>query len=575
MELDRLSNQAGVSPEALVLHWRQNPVVAAKDILNVKLDKHQQVVINTRWHSDRQIDVLSRGTGKTFINAVFAVLRAMLIPGHKVGLIAPSFRQSKMIFAEVEKLYQKSAMFQEACKKPPASAPDKSYVNFDAAPGMVGSVIEALPLGTDGAKIRGARYFDVIADEGAQIDEHTLDTVVQGFLATSADPMERVDFMEEQLAKVAAGIMREDQIQQPENNKFILTSTAFYQYNHLWRRVSTLIKDIMGEHKKLAREGGDLTRFKLRGGALNGGQIPHRLISDGKRSLCAFSYTDPSAFFMNTDTIEQAKKEMTDYTFRMEYECFFPPDSEGFFNRMALDRCRTHAEFSCMDAPRKGMTYTMGIDPARNNDNFAISIWEIDPAGGTVNLVRVLAFNKKSFPHMHQVVRQLRKKYEITYFEMDAGGGGTSIRDLLADKLSCPIGEKLILEQDLDEHRPLIGDRFLGPLVQFSNYEWVHGTNHALLSAVQHGRVKIASKPGCGGEVWTPMKDEMDQELEEALTEMSSIVMSASGDRMRWDTPTDTQRKDRYSAILVGFSAAMKLLGRSHRGTSPVGGGWA
>ena len=266
---------------------------------------------------------------------------------------------------------------------------------------------------------------------------------------------------------------------------------------------------------------------------------------------------------------------MSDYTFRMEYMCYFPPDSEGFFRRSSLDKARAHAEFGPQVLPRRGCHYTMGVDPARTSDNFAIAIFEVDPEAEEIRLVRVYSFNKKNFPEMHRQVRQIRKHWGIEYFEMDAGGGGTTIRDLLASKESCPIGERLILEKDFDEHRTLTGDRFLGPLVQFSNYEWVHDANHALLSGLQHGLLKIASKPPLPGEIVTPEHEEADEEIEKALTEWASIVTQQVGNRTRWDTPTPTMRKDRYSAILLGYSAARKVLDNYRKPKKLAWGFWA
>jgi hypothetical protein len=575
-------NAKHVNKEALILRWRNDPVIAAKECLGVDLDKHQKIVIRNRWTHSTCYDVLSRGTGKTFTNGVFAALRGMLYPGHRVGLIAPSFRQSKMMFDEVRKLYDQSAVFQQAAPNGPKNDPEKCWIDFASAEGRTGSHIEAMPLGSDGGKIRGARFYDVIADELAQIDSNILNIVVRGFLATSANPMARVNYMREQREKIARGEMTEEDLIKPEQNKFIGSSTAFYQYNHLWERVQGVMNEIMQPLKQyqiqhqctleaaMAANPG----YRLAGKSLNSGQIPYRVMSNGKKCLNAFTYLDPSEAFMNTETIDESRREMSDYLFRMEYECFFPPDSEGFFRRSMLDAARSHGAFSCQLEPRKGMKYAMGVDPARSGDNFAIAIFEIDPVARTINLIRVLTWNSKNFVEMHKNVRDLIRLYKIEYFEMDAGGGGTTIRDLLASQANCPIGQRLILERDFDEHRPLNGDRLLGPLIQFSSADWVHDANHNLLSGLQHNLLKIASKPPVAGEIWTQAKEEADEELEGALSEMSTIIVTAAGARMRWDTPTKGQRKDRYSAILVGYNAALKVLGNLAGGTTLACGGW-
>jgi len=259
------------------------------------------------------------------------------------------------------------------------------------------------------------------------------------------------------------------------------------------------------------------------------------------------------------------------------HNCYFPPDSEGFFRRSVIDNARNQAEFGIVLKPRKGCLYAMGVDPARTSDNFSIAIFEIDPDAAVIRLVRVASWNKKDFPLCHRLTRQLIKDYEVEYFEMDAGGGGTTIRDLLASEENCPDGQKLILEQDFDEHKLKTGTRILGPLIQFSCYQWVHDANHNLLSGLQHGKLKIAAKspmPIAPWNIWSAELEEAEEEMERALSEWASVVTTPLGSRLHWDTPTKTMRKDRYSAILIGFNAALRVLGENNKPTKLAAGFW-
>jgi hypothetical protein len=239
-------NKGEHSPEDLVMFWRDNPVQAARDILDVHLDDHQRIVLKSRWAHSTEYDVLSRGTGKTFLNAVTPSLRCILWPGHRCGsdrTVLPSVEdgvRGSRRSCGIEARYVPAA-----CPDGPKKNPESCFLRFSSAPGKAGSWIEALPLGSDGAKIRGARFYDVYADELAQIDNDVLNTVVRGFLATSANPMERVNFMREQRDKVARGEMTEDQIVLPESNKFIGSSTAFYMYNHFWERIQSVMGEII------------------------------------------------------------------------------------------------------------------------------------------------------------------------------------------------------------------------------------------------------------------------------------------------------------------------------------------
>ncbi len=580
---DNWNNLRPKEREDLVAHWRSEPTTAALEILNVDLDSHQQVVVDSRWVHDVQYDILSRGTGKTYVNATTASLGGILYPGNRIGLIAPSFRQSKMIFRELEEMWNQSNLFQSCTDRPPAWTPEECYVKFTAAPGHKPSWISALPLGTDGSKIRGSRFFWAIADELAQIEEDILETVVFGFMATNRNPMENVRRMREQRKLIAAGKMKEEDLVRPEANKFFGSSTAYYQYNHLWRRVQKVINDLLMKYRTLKKSGLDDAQIRARklvfkGGSLNN-QIPHRYMSDGTQALSAFTYKDISEGFMAEKTIENAKLTMSEYKFLMEYMAFFPPDSEGFFRRFMLDKAREHRRFGIQMNPRPGMIYVMGVDPARTSDNFSTAIMEVDPDRMCANLVLVRTWNQKSFPFMHHEIRKLIRHYGIRRFKMDAGGGGTTIRDLLADQQNCPPGDTLILEQDFEEHKAKIGRKLLAPLVQFSSSQWVHDANHNLKSAIEHNRLFIAAPHGTvPGDVMTSKEiddvDRFDEEMEDALVEWSSIVLTLQGNREHFDTPTKTQRKDRYSAILMCYDAAHEELMNLGRPKTLAGGFW-
>jgi hypothetical protein len=275
-----------------------------------------------------------------------------------------------------------------------------------------------------------------------------------------------------------------------------------------------------------------------------------------------FNHLDPPEGFMNIKSIEEAKRETSPYLFDMEYNCFFPSDSDGFFKRSVLDKSREHNQFTChLSSLSSKYRYVAGIDPARSGDNFAVAIVRIDIEAKTAELVRVLTYNKKSFPLMHREIRSILKLYNIIEFGMDSGGGGTTIRDLLADKEHCPFGEDLILQRGFDEHAMLQGRKIL-ELIEFSKYEWVHDANHNLLSGLQHGILKIASPVGLVPNVQsTPAHEDADEEIDKTLDEMQNIVVSVtSTGRMRWDTPMKTQRKDRYSAVLIAYYMAHSYL---------------
>lgn len=492
---------------------------------------------------------------------------------------------SKFIFDEISKIYDISPVLRDSCEKKPTKMVDLCYLQFKSTGNKPGSVIHALPLGS-GETIRGARYFTIIGDEAAQIPREVLDVVVRGMMATSKNPMEQVKAMEEQKRLLAEGKI--DKIKKLHNNKIVLSSTAYYQYNHLWSRVKGYIDIIMEKAEKAARlEKAGLPvpsdlKVELRGHDLNG-QIPFNIMKDENRALIAFNCEDMPDGFMNTESLEEAKREMPRYQYLMEYFGYFPPDSEGFFPMSLLDKSRKHGDFACefsFDHNKdKDWITIMGCDPARSGDNFAISIFKVNIKTEKIRLIRVLTYNKMTFPFMHLEIRRLRKLYDVSEIAIDSGGGGQTIRDLLADPRTCPPGDDIILQRDFDEHRFKQGKRILR-LVEFSKYEWLADANNNLLLGLQNGTLQIAGEKGSlknGSDFEeTPDEEAARREIDKTIEEMQNIVVTRTQTgRMHWDTPQKHQRKDRYSSVLIGYDQAYSYLDNINKPQSLVSGFWA
>jgi hypothetical protein len=373
-----------------------------------------------------------------------------------------------------------------------------------------------------------------------------------------------------------------DSIIGPEQNKIVFASTAYYQFNHFWDRVQgfqEILVNKIEKNKQRKEKGEEIPeedKVTCMGASPNKGQVRNRIMMDKDRALIFFNFEDPPDGFMNTTSIDEAKREMSEYMFLMEYCCYFPADSDGFFPRSLLDKAREHREYSCLlQGEREGRVNIMGIDPARSSDNFVIAIMSVDLKGKDIRLERILAYHNKNFPSMHSEIRRLVNLYNIAEIGMDAGGGGTTIRDLLANKDLCPMGEDLILQRDFEEHRFMKGKRML-ELIQFSKYEIIHDGNHNLLSGLQHGDFTIAAPPPCGNEKLTPERELADEEIERTLDEMQNIIVKVTpaAGRMHWDTPMKHHKKDRYSAVLVAHIMAHGYLESANKPIKLASGFW-
>ncbi len=71
---------------------------AAQAFLNVELHPMQSAIIHQIWTHAFPMYIAARGAGKTWIMAVYALLRCVLVPRTKVVIAGAAFRQSKLTF---------------------------------------------------------------------------------------------------------------------------------------------------------------------------------------------------------------------------------------------------------------------------------------------------------------------------------------------------------------------------------------------------------------------------------------------------------------------------------------------
>ncbi len=545
-------------------YYRKHPTIAAYDLLLLEdgLPWHQRLALKIAWKCPNTIMVWSRGAGKTWFDAMYAILRAMLYPNEKIGIFGPSFRQSKFVWAEIEKLYKHSVIVQECCIKRPMMPPDKCYLSFKN-----GSVIEALPLG-DGSTIRGARYFDLIVDEATQIPEEIFDVVIRGMTATSKDPMAEVQRLKKQRELLRKGLITEEDMDTSPANKILMTTTGFYRFNHLWRTLLMFEEEIKSEvNQHLHPE------IKVDNGT-NGTKI----MWNDERAILMFTYQDPPSGFMNLASIREAKLKMSEYKFKMEYEAFFPPDSEGFFRRSKLEHARNHDIFTVEEEGLPGFNYVLGIDVARNSDNFAICVGKI--VDNALHIVNVITLNNKSFSEMHDTIRRTMRAYNVIHICMDAGGGGTTLQDMLMDERLLGPGERLIWDSiNNEEFRDKEGLHVLD-MVKFSD-DSIPQMAYQMASDLDHGRLLLPCLPSrkykivdsmpekSKGALSTALKldEEAYQEIEALIDETTNIVASSTrtgrvhlglpSEISRGDVPKDmadnkkAPRKDRWTACML------------------------
>lgn len=516
----------------LIKFYRQNPVIAAEDLLRVKLAIPQQAVLEDMWFKNFVLVTAGRGTGKTFLQSVFACLWALLYPGQKVGLLAPSFRQAKTMFAEVDRRWSEAPLLQEATTQKPTRASDRCYLNFRAPPFRVGSTIEAVPLG-DGSKIRGARYYAILADEFAQIPEEIFNRVILPMGATVADPMENVERIARQRALIESGKATAADFDKKVENKVVMTSSAFYQFNHMYQTKLN--------YEELVRQG------------------------DPDYATHTISFRDMPEGFLSEANIKNAQARNSRLEFRMEYEAIWEADSAGVFKASLIENCKKNATHTVSLKGSPGAEYILGVDPARASDGFAMCLIEM----GTPNkIVAAWEYYQNAFPQMAKTVMDICNTFNVIAVHMDAGagGGGLAMRDLLEEEERWGTSLRILDIED-ERHIDAVGRKILhlfNPAPK-TNAEAVY----ASLALLEQGQLTLPQRPQPKGV--TPGAFEELEELEavydtvdKMIRQMMLIEVSQSRSGVaHFDVPSGgghaTQKKDLYSAFVLASKKAYDL----------------
>jgi hypothetical protein len=468
------------------------------------------------------------------------------------------------------------------------------------------SVALAIPIG-DGSKIRGLRANIIIADEFGSINPEIYETVIAGFAAVSQDPIQNVQAAAKRKAMKEIGVWKdvhEEAYKERRRNQAILSGTCGYTFEHFyeyWNRYHSIINSkgdikalqrLLGEDSEEFLNGLDWQDFSII-------RIPFELVPEG---------------FLDEKQIMRAKATMHAGIYIMEYGACFTADSQGFFKRSLIESVvanETNLEKDSwpkwcslpFDPKVRGndiYDYVMGIDPASEEDNFALVIIELHPEHQRV--VHVWTTNRKDFKERQKAgltditdyyaycvrrIRDLMKVFKIIRIGIDTQGGGHQITEGLHDEEKIQEGEIPIwevIEDDKEKDTDRMGGLHIVEKCNFAKADWTAEANHGLrkdmedkvLLLPRFDSITLAMAETYDSQNFDKLREIVGEgkalklydtledcvlEIQELKDELSTIIMTQTGivGRDRWDTPEvklaggkkGRLRKDRYSALVI------------------------
>ena len=514
---------------------KRNPVIGAKLLLKLpKIPYYQQDMLQRLWVHKRPLLLCSRRTGKTFMSAVMMVLKCILYPHTKVGIVAPVFRQAQTVFGEVENIYDHSDFVKAETKKAPTHGNSEWYMDFKN-----GSRISALPF-SDSIRSKGFNIVMVdeygYAYEGRRGMNHMVSNIIKPMLFTKRE--------------VALGQNLEAD-KTDVGNQLIIASTATFKWNDYYKTVQDYDKKIKEGSKEH-----DIISYDYRDG-LDSGLFEKDAVLEE---------------FHNADSLTRKK----------EFLNIFPDEMGGLISyELLAKKAIDTAEISDIDndkyIPPKTQIefeqpldedghpidkYILAFDDAdQGRDNFACAVIKMD--GGIKRLVRIVALDNDPIQEKIKLIRGLLKDFNIVKIVADQRH--QNIKDNLAEPYTYKDGTKgeIIIDVDDEEQRKYVKrqypDHDIRELLEIHTF--TNRTNEIrarhFLSEIEKGRFKIPADPKGGME--NKKVEDAYNEIKKTIHEIISIVPQSAGKYTRYDTETDSQTKDRWTVCELGVFMADEM----------------
>lgn len=87
-----------------IAYYRRNPCIACEDLLGIKLIDSQKYILQASWNKPHVLWCCSRNFGKSFLGAIFMVLKAILYENQAIYIVSSVGDQSKETFSKIEEI---------------------------------------------------------------------------------------------------------------------------------------------------------------------------------------------------------------------------------------------------------------------------------------------------------------------------------------------------------------------------------------------------------------------------------------------------------------------------------------
>ncbi len=398
-------------------YYRYHPEKFAEDYLHIRLRTFQKILLAMMFWSTTFVMIACRGLGKTYLSAIYCVIRCILYPGTHVCIASGKRGQAINVLEKI--LYELKPGSPELQaeindKETKLNGTNAQIVFYDS------SMIKVV---TANDNARGNRCHVLLLDEYRLISKDTIDTVLRKFLTLRRMP--RYSALSEEERKLEYD---------KEKNLTLYLSSAYYTDHWSYEKCVDTFRAMVDPNR-------------------------HQFV-------CSFPYQlsikegllDPEAV-----QDEMSEAGFSDIKFSMEMEAlFYGSSSDSFFDFDSISRTR-HIKYPMMPdqiCSRLGNASQIRIQPKQrnelrilsadialmsskknNNDATAIFINQMLPSKAgryTSNIVYADACEGLRTDDQALMIRRLYDEFKCDYIVLDANGVGLGVFDTLAHDIVDP-----------------------------------------------------------------------------------------------------------------------------------------
>lgn len=536
-------------------YYRANPHRFAKDYLHLNLHLFQKILIVMMNWSTTTAFIGSRGIGKSFLSAVFCVIRCILYPGTKICIASGTRGQSINVLEKIilELKPNSPELAAEIDEKETKINGTNAQIVFKNS-----SYIKVV---TASDSARGNRANLLLLDEFRMIAKDVIDTILRKFLTQKRMPRYEELSKEERKAEYAK-----------EKNKTMYLSSAYFVDHWSYLKCT------------------DTCRFML---------------DDTKRQfVCGLPYQlSITEGLLDADTVadEMAETDFNEIKFQMEYEALWYGSTDGsFFDYNSISKNRrikypmlpnklaekvNNSQLVKIPIKQNGEIRILSADIAlmssrkNNNDATAIFINQLMPTKAgryTSNIVYADACEGLRTDDQALVIRKLFDEFACDYLVLDTNGLGLGVYDCLARDIVDPeTGEiypalSCCNNQEMASRCAVMGaDKVIWAVK--ANAQFNSDCAFLLREAFRSGRIRLLATEYDAEELLGDIRgysslspaERMQLQLPYIHTtllidELTKLQHEESGGKVRIYEKTG-MRKDRYSSLSYNYYVAMQI----------------